>query len=107
MTRLETQVFTDKFTALRYCQDQSGEFFAATVPGEEPKTVYVVSVSMHRAQVALVDCLMGVTKWSRKKQNYEYLGVLVEKLEKLEGLKDRAEDEGVSAEEPDDDDPDE
>ena len=76
MSRFEEKVFTNKLEALRYNREQSGQFFEATVPGEEPKTVYVVAVSKHRAQIALVDYLMDVTKWSKRKQDEQYIEAL-------------------------------
>ena len=76
MSRFEERVFTDKLTALRYNRTHSGQFFEANVPGEEPQTLYVVAVSKHRAQVALVDYLMGVTKWSKKQQELQYIAAL-------------------------------
>ena len=76
MSRVEERVFTDKLAALRYNREQSGQFFEATVPEKEPKTVYVVAVSLHRAQIALVDYLMDVTKWSKKKQDEQYIAAL-------------------------------
>jgi hypothetical protein len=76
MTRVEGKVFTDKLEALRYNREQAGEFYEATIPGEEPKTVYVVAVSLHRAQVALVDYLMDVTKWPKRKQDVQYIAAL-------------------------------
>ena len=76
MSRFAEQVFTDKLAALRYNRGQSGQFFEATVPGDEPTTVYVVAVSLHRAQLALVAYLMGVTKWSKRKQDDEYIEAL-------------------------------
>ena len=78
MSRIEERVFTDKLTALRYNREQSGQFFEATIPLEmdEPQTVYVVAVSRHRAQIALVAYLMNVTKWSKKKQDEQYIEAL-------------------------------
>ncbi len=76
MSRVEEKVFDDKLAALRYNREQSGQFFAASVPGEEWKTVYVVAVSLHAAQLALVDYLMDVTKWSKKKQDEQYIEAL-------------------------------
>ena len=73
MSRVEEKVFDDKLAALRYNREQSGQFFAASVPGEERKVVYVVAVSLHAAQLALVDYLMDVTKWSKKKQDEQYI----------------------------------
>lgn len=76
MSRVEVRVFTDRLAALRYNREQSGQFFEATVPGEEPKTVYVVAVSLHAAQLALVDYLMDVTKWTKKQQDEQYIAAL-------------------------------
>ena len=76
MSRFVERVFTDRLPALRYSREHFGQFFEAIVPGEEPKTVYVVSVSRHRAQVALVAYLMDVTKWSKKKQGEQYIAAL-------------------------------
>ena len=76
MSRIEGRVFTDKLEALRYNREQSGQFFVASVPGEERQRVYVVAVSLHRAQIALVDYLMDVTKWSKKKQDEQYIEAL-------------------------------
>ena len=76
MSRVEEKVFTDKLAALRYNREQSAQFFAASVPGEERKVVYVVAVSLHAAQLALVDYLMDVTKWSKKKQDEQYIEAL-------------------------------
>ena len=84
MTRFEERVFTDKLTALRYNRTHSGQFFEATVPGEEPQALYVVAVSKHRAQVALVDYLMGVTKWSKKQQELQYIEALEDGMAKSE-----------------------
>ena len=75
--RIEGRVFTDKLEALRYNRLPEGQrFFEATVPGEEPKTVYVVAVSLHAAQLALVGYLMGINKWSKKKQDEQYIEAL-------------------------------
>lgn len=82
MSRVEEKVFTDKLAALRYNREQAGQFFEATVPGEEPKTVYVVAISLHRAQMALVAYLMDVTKWSKKKQDEQYIDAMEAKIEK-------------------------
>lgn len=76
MSKVEEKVFTDKLAALRYNREQSGQFFAASVPGEERQVVYVVAVSQHRAQLILVDYLMDVTKWSKKKQDEQYIEAL-------------------------------
>lgn len=89
MSRVEEKVFTDKLAALRYNREQSGQFFEASVPGEEPKTVYVVAVSLHRAQITLVDYLMDVTKWSKKKQDEQYIASMEAKMEKEEEDKDQ------------------
>ena len=78
MSRIEGRVFTDKLAALRYNREQAGQFFEATVPGEEPKTVYVVAVSLHAAQIALVAYLMDVNKWSKRKQDEQYIAALEE-----------------------------
>jgi hypothetical protein len=76
MSRVEEKVFTDKLAALRYNREQSGQFFVATVPGEQPKTVYVVAVSRHAAQIALVAYLMGLEKWTKKQQDEQYIAAL-------------------------------
>lgn len=76
MSRFEEKVFTELLPALRYNREQCGQFFEATVPGKEPKTVYVVAVSLHRAQIALVDYLMLVTKWTKREQDEEYINAL-------------------------------
>ena len=88
MSRVEAQVFTDKLAALRYSREQSGQFFAASVPGDERKVVYVVAVSLHAAQLALVDYLMDVTKWSKKNQDEQYIEALeAEAAKKLDADK--------------------
>ena len=84
MSRAEAKVFTDKLEALRYNRVQSGEFFEATVPGEKPQTVYVVAVSLHSAQLALVAYLMGVTKWPKRKQDEQYIAALEAETVKAE-----------------------
>jgi hypothetical protein len=84
MSRFEERVFTDKLLALRYNREHGGGFFEATVPGEEPKTLYVVAVSKHRAQVALVAYLMGITKWTKKKQDEQYIVALEGEMDKSE-----------------------
>lgn len=77
MSRVEEKVFTERLAALRYNREQSGQFFEATVPyKDEPKTLYIVAVSEHRAQIALVEHLMGLTKWTKKKQDEEYIAAL-------------------------------
>jgi len=76
MSRVEEKVFTDRLPALRYNREHSGQFFEATVPGDEPHTVYVVAVSLHAAQIALVAYLMNVTKWTKKKQDEQYIAAL-------------------------------
>lgn len=76
MSRVEEQVFTDKLAALRYNRAQSAQFFSATVPGDEPKELYIVAVSLHRAQMALVAHLMGPMKWTKKMQDEEYIASL-------------------------------
>lgn len=124
MSRFEEKVFTDKLSALRYCRENSGQFFEATVPSyglrdaalfvcntisdcetagnvekygsradaiafhaphimsrcrleiEKDNTLYVVAVSLHRAQVALVAYLMGVTRWTKKLQDEHYIEAL-------------------------------
>jgi len=77
MSRVEEKVFTDKLEALRYNREHSGQFFEAIVPyKDEPETLYVVAVSEHRAQLALVAYLMDVTKWTKKKQDEEYIEAL-------------------------------
>lgn len=40
------------------------------------RVVYVVAVSLHAAQLALVDYLMEVTKWTKKKQDELYIAAL-------------------------------
>ena len=76
MSRVEEKVFTDRLAALRYNREQSAQFYAATIPGEEPENVYVVAISLHRAQIALVAYLMGLTKWSKKQQDEAYIAAL-------------------------------
>lgn len=76
MSRFEGQVFSNRLAALRHNRLMAGQFFVATVPGENPRSVYVVAVSLHAAQLALVDYLMGVTKWSKKKQDEQYIAEL-------------------------------
>ena len=83
MSRVEERVFSDKLAALRYNREQSGQFFEATVPYKEPKELYIVAVSEHRAQIALVDYLMDVNKWSKKKQDEQYIAALEEESRKL------------------------
>ena len=90
MSRVEEKVFTDKLAALRYAREQVGQFFVASVPGDEGRQrVYVVAISLHRAQIALVDYLMDVTKWSKKKQDVEYIAAMEAKMEKGEEDKDQ------------------
>lgn len=79
---VEEKVFTEKLEALRYNREQSGQFFEATVPYKEPKTLFIVAVSEHRAQLALVAYLMGVTKWPKKKQDEEYIAALEAEADK-------------------------
>jgi hypothetical protein len=76
MSRVEEKVFTDKLAALRYNREHAAQFYVATVPGEEPKQVYVVAISLHRAQVAMVAYLMGLTKWTKKQQDEAYIAAL-------------------------------
>lgn len=77
MSRAEAKVFTDKLEALRYNREQSVQFFEATVPyKDEPKKLYVVAISEHSAQLALVAYLMGVTKWPKRKQDEQYIEAL-------------------------------
>lgn len=80
MSRVEEKVFEDLLEALRYNRQQSGQFFEAHVPGENPRTVYVVAVSLHSAQLALVAYLMGVTKWSKKQQDEAYINAIEKKI---------------------------
>ena len=75
MSRVEVRVFTDRLAALRYNREQAGQFFSA-IAQQEPKTVYVVAVSLHAAQLALVDYLMDVTKWTKKQQDEQYIAAL-------------------------------
>lgn len=82
MSRVEAKVFTDKLAALRYNREQSVEFYETTVPGEKPQTVYVVAISLHSAQLALVAYLMGVTKWPKKKQDEQYIASLEAEADK-------------------------
>jgi hypothetical protein len=83
MSRVEERVFTDKLAALRYNREQAGQFFVASVAYlDEPETLYVVAISEHRAQLSLVAYLMGVTKWSKKKQDEEYTAALEEEFDK-------------------------
>ena len=83
MSRIEERVFTDRLTALRYNREVSGQFFEATIPMDEPQTVYVVAVSRHRAQFRLVEYLMGVTKWSKRKQDEQYIAALESESRKI------------------------
>lgn len=86
MSRVEEKVFTDKLSALRYNREQSAQFFEATIPyKDEPKDVYVVAVSKHRAQVALVDYLMALQKWPKKKQDEQYIAALEAKEDSSDG----------------------
>lgn len=87
--RVEGRVFTDRLTALRYNREQAGQFFAASVPGEEPKIVYVVAVSLHAAQIALVAYLMDVNKWSKRKQDEQYIAALEAETNKGEEDRDQ------------------
>jgi len=85
MSRVEERVFTDKLIALRYNREQSGQFFEATVPeGENPRQVYIVAVSLHSAQLALVDYLMDVTRWLKRKQDEQYIASLESWTDKTE-----------------------
>lgn len=89
MSRFVERVFTDRLSALRYNREQCGQFFEATVPGEEPETVYVVAVSVHRARVALVIYLMSVEKWTKKKQDEQYIAALEAEAAKPQEDKDQ------------------
>lgn len=81
---VEEKVFTEKLEALRYNREQSGQFFEATVPyGKGPQSLYIVAVSEHRAQLALVGYLMGLTKWPKKKQDEEYIAALEAEADKI------------------------
>ena len=81
MSRFEERVFTDRLSALRYNREHCGQFFKATVPGEEPTILYVVAISKHRAQVALVSYLMDVTKWKKKQQDEQYIAALEDEMD--------------------------
>lgn len=88
MSRVEEKVFTDKLAALRYNRERSAQFFAATIPAGEAKEIYVVAVSLHRAQMALVNYLMGPVKWNKKEQDSEYIKALeAEAAKKLDADK--------------------
>lgn len=76
MSRVEEKVFESKLEALRYNREHGVQFFSANIPGNEergPKKVYVVAVSLHRAQIALVDYLMDLTKWPKRLQDDSYI----------------------------------
>jgi len=76
MYRVQEKVFDNQLEALRYNRKHSAMFFTAKIPprGEDQeKTVYIVAISLHRAQIALVDYLMDITKLSKKQQDEAYI----------------------------------
>lgn len=76
MSRFESQVFTDKLASLKYCRENDGKFYAATIPGKKPELVFVVAVSQHQATLALVSYAMPLKQWNKKDQESNYINEL-------------------------------
>lgn len=87
----EDKVFTDKLAALKYSRQNEGMFFEANVPsteaGEPAMPIYIVALSEYRARLVLVDYLMPITKWAKKRQDDEYIAALEAEAEILTAVR--------------------
>ena len=83
MSKIEGQVFTDKLEALRYARGSAGKFFetSGVVDGSERQPLYVVAASEHQANLLLVEYLMPLDKWDRKKVNEQYIAALEDEMD--------------------------
>ena len=82
MSKVEGQVFTDKLEALRYARGSSGKFFETSGVVEEAhkQPLYVVAASEHQANLLLVEYLMPLERWDRKKVNEQYITALEDEM---------------------------
>jgi len=83
VSKIEGQVFTDKLEALRYARGSAGKFFetSGVVEGDERQSIYVVAASEHQAVLLLVEFLMPLDKWDRKKVNEQYIAALEDEMD--------------------------
>jgi len=84
MSKIEGQVFTDKLEALRYARGSAGKFFetSGVVAAAHKQPLYVVAASEHQANLLLVEYLMPLEKWDRKKVNEQYIAALEDEMAK-------------------------
>lgn len=88
MSRAE--VFDCKADALRASRtDESKSVYATSAPLKDGgrKPLFVVSTTEHRAQLALVEYLMPLTKWNKQTERDEYIRVLEEMVTKPDEAK--------------------
>lgn len=83
MSKIEGQVFTDKLEALRYARGSAGKFFETYGMVKEAyrQPLYVVAASEHQANLLLVEYLMPLDKWDRKKVNEQYIAALEDEMD--------------------------
>lgn len=83
MSKVEGQVFTDKLEALRHARGSAGKFFETShvTHEQEKQPLYVVAASEHQAKLLLVEYLMPLAKWDRKKVNEQYIVALEDEME--------------------------
>lgn len=86
MSKVEGQVFTDKLEALRYARGSAGKFFETfgVVAAAHKQPLYVVAASEHQANLLLVEYLMPLDKWDRKKVNEQYIAALEDEMDSKE-----------------------
>lgn len=83
MSKVEGRVFTDKLEALRHLRTSAGKFFETSgwVGEAGKKPLYVVAASEHQAKLSLVQYLMPLGKWDRKKVNDQYIAALEDEMD--------------------------
>lgn len=83
MSKVKGQVFTDKLEAFRHARSAAGKFFETSgVVDTDKQPLYVVAVSEHQAKLSLVEFLMPLVKWDRKKVNEQYIVALEGEMDK-------------------------
>ena len=77
----ESMIFKNKLEALKHARTVDGQFFESTTLGTTPETFYVVAASEHQANQALVQYLIPLQKWDKRKRDREYIAALEDAAE--------------------------
>lgn len=77
-TEVKAQVFENRLEALTACSERNQQFFVTTIAvGVDTewknKTFFVVAVSEHQAELALVRFVTPLTKWNKQRRTEAYI----------------------------------